>query len=421
MIHVEDKAMMKVSEFFKYDIDPFILGSFYTRILEHSIKDKHYFYCYSQFRQSSKVNDINFDFENYVANEFLDDLNRQSWPKNWTNNIELESEGLKFPKYKALYVLENDIDITKKSFFNKLHFKITAIPFIDNNTLSEEKKRFIRGFMECRGSVDTTGKYIAVDYFYDTLFELRKGRVLNELMDVPTNILNFNFRNLQKQYVSGENKRNTQLRMNIHWYASQVGFVNKYKSYIYRTIYKNEIIAEENNIEIYSNKFNPGVKDFNTQFSKFLDIYSEHIYNKDLTKIEINELRDKLNYNASSSGNSRNRKIVEIYREISEDKCASCLTTDTSINKLTNRPNFDIHHFIPYANDKASLDSMDNLVKLCPNCHDALRKSRSSKSQQINICRSILDNSELIMDFASAYFDIYDIDEIASMVQKMLK
>lgn len=414
--------IIKVSDFFRVDVDPFVLGVFYSRTQEAKTEEKKYIYTYTDFNESKFSNSKLFDFDSYVDDELKDDLNAISSPKLWVTNSELQSIGIRIRKHKAYMILENDLNISLKSFFDKLYFKILNMNFVLDDKFNHGKADFIRGFIETRGSVDTTAAFISNDYYYNSAFELKKVRILTERMSVPSNVINLNFRNLQKQFREGK-KRNPQLRINIHWYASKVGFVNKYKSYLYSIVHHNSILTDEGeSIIYYLDAMNPDAETINTQFSNYLDLYSDHIYNKELDKLEVNRLRKKLNFNSVSNTNiSRNQSIIKLFRELSEDICAGCDTKVTSTSKNTGRQNFEIHHFIPFKNNEIVLDTMDNLVKLCPTCHDTLKKGRATPSEQTILCETILSKNESLYDFASSYLEIEEMNEIAKKVQKLLQ
>jgi hypothetical protein len=69
--------------------------------------------------------------------------------------------------------------------------------------------------MENRGSIDTTRPLIAIDYFYNSKYDVDKAKILYDFMCVPLNVMNINFRELQKQYLDGK-KRNTQFRLDLN-------------------------------------------------------------------------------------------------------------------------------------------------------------------------------------------------------------
>lgn len=419
--------IVMVSDFLHWDIDPFVLGAFFSRTMEYTLNEKKYLYTYTDYKQSKFGNHKKFNFDEYANSEFIDDLNSVSSPKMWLSYSEMKDLDLKLSKKKAYLILENDLEMSIKSFFDKLYFKILNMKFVLDEKFNEGKSDFIRGFIETRGSIDSTAAFISNDYFFNSKFELKKVRILTERMNVPSNVINLNFRELQMQYREGTNKRNTQLRVNIHWYASKIGFVNKYKSYLYSIMYQNnKIICSKNGIMYYSDSLNPPSETINTQFGSYLDLYSDHIYMKKLSSQDINRLRNELKFDTLITNRyTRNSKIIDIINLMTEDICSGCGTTKTSTSKRTGRQNFEIHHFIPLKNNEAVLDSIDNLVKLCPNCHAALKKGRSSFNEQVSLCLKILENdlksSESLFTFVSSYLETDNLNEIANKVQTLLQ
>ena len=147
-----------------------------------------------------------------------------------------------------------------------------------------------------------------------------------------------------------------------------------------------------------------------------LNFFTNYIYEKKLTPVAIEELRKRLGFTTSASEKSnRNRTIVELFSEISEDKCAICGTTKTFENKRTGRQHFEIHHIISYKNG-VELDNIANLVKLCPTCHDMLKKNATAKGEQIKAIIKILSEHAEVLEFAKSYLQIDDINEIAEEI-----
>ena len=145
------------------------------------------------------------------------------------------------------------------------------------------------------------------------------------------------------------------------------------------------------------------------------------IYEKKLTPVAIAELRKKLGFtdNSPSEKTNRNRTIIELFNEISEDKCAICGTTETFVNKRTGKQHFEIHHVISYKNG-IELDNIANLVKLCPTCHDMLKKNATAKEKQIKAILKILSEHSEVLEFAKSYLQIDDINELGEEIWTML-
>lgn len=285
---------------------------------------------------------------------------------------------------------------------------------------NESKKSFIRGFIECRGSVDTTAKLIAQDYFYDNRMELKKALILTDMMDLPCEYANFNARDLQPQYVLGIQKRNTQFRINLYFYANRIGFLNKYKAKVFDNSYPhngNYILDEITYFHIAV----PTPRT-NDSFISYLNFFTNNIYEKLLNENTIKTLRSKLGFkNVSETNNKkrRNQTIISLYRELSEDKCAICGTEKTFLNKNTGRQHFEIHHVVSYTNGQ-ECDNIANLVKLCPTCHDSLKRGAADKNTQIKSIIKILTEHPEIHEFAESYFMENDINDLAEKIWENL-
>lgn len=397
----------------KREIKPFLYGSFLNRIMVEETAENSYFYAYTSFRASKAVYKDDFNFYDY-ANEFIASLNHFSGFYNWEiHRIKEQSMELRF------YVV-NDLKITPTQFYSFLYKKMLTCDWLTGDELNDDKKSFIRGFMELRGSVDTTAKLIAQDYFYSNNIELKKGQILTNMMDLPIAYANFNARNLQPQYVSGEKQRNAQFRINLMFYANQIGFINKYKATVFENTYYHRGKSETNSITYFDVDL-PKPRDYDVTFIKYLNFFTNFIYEKKLTPAAIDELRKKLGFanNSSSEKVGRNRTIIELFNEISEDKCALCGTTETFTNKRTGRQHFEIHHVISYKNG-VELDNIANLVKLCPTCHDMLKKNATSKDRQIKAILKILAEHNEILEFAKSYLYIDDVQEIAEEIWEKL-
>lgn len=417
MYHLGEDAIMKritVSEFLsKNEIKPFLYGAFLNRIMVETYNGQNYFYAYTDFRGSRAVYRDDFDFISY-ADELVKSFNHYSGFYNWEKYTAKENN------IKLRFYLQNDLNITKTQFYTLLYKKLLTCDWVSDPEMNEDKKSFIRGFMELRGSVDTTAKLIAQDYFYNNNIELKKGQILTNLMDLPISYANFNARNLQPQYVSGENQRNAQFRINLMYYANVIGFINKYKALVFNNAYHHRGQTEKDLIT-YFNVDLPKRKDYDVSFIKYLNFFTNYIYEKRLTPAAISDLRKRLGFtdNTPATSANRNRTIIELFNEISEDKCAVCGTTTTFINRRTGRQHFEIHHVISFKNG-VELDNIANLVKLCPTCHDMLKKNAAPKDKQLKAIIKILSEHTEVLEFAKSYLQSDDINELAEQIWEML-
>lgn len=402
-----------IKSFLKCDIKPFVCGAFLSRIMEYTDDlGNSYFYAYSKFKSSKAIYIDDFDFVNY-SKIFLDTLNRASGFYNWSIcSVSKNSMELRF------YVL-NSINMSKSMFYRKIYQKLMSSSWILSNDQNESKKEFVRGFMELRGSVDTTAKYITQDYFYDNRLELKKAQILTDLMNIPAEYVNFNARDLQPQFVNGISKRNAQFRINSLYYSNNIGFINHYKAQVFEHTYHSLGKRIQGDIIYYAVNM-PNSRGDDIAFIRYLNFFTNNIYEKKLTKETIKILREKLNFDTKSNYSSkRNISLVSLFDEISEDKCAICGTTHTFENRSTGRQYFEIHHVISFCNGQEA-DNIANLIKLCPTCHDMLKRNRANKETQVNAIRKILHEHEEIFEFASSYLEIDDINDLSEKIWLML-
>lgn len=405
-------SYIKLSDFFKTDPSPFILGAFASRIMTCKIGNNDFFYTYTSFRISKFVHHSCFSFETYVK-ELQKKLNDLSHFDNWVIDKINETQ------IELRFYIFNNFKITKSMFYSTIMSKISSSEWAIGND-DEPRKECLRGFMELRGSIDTTAKLISQDYFFDDKRQLKKALLLVETLDVPISYANFNARNLQPQYISGENQRNAQFRINLFYYANQIGFLNKYKARIFEVAY-NQHSKFEKNGNIYFNVDLPKTND-NVNFVKYLNFFTNNIYEQKLNSQLIKELRKRLNLKTDAGNDSktiRNKAIIDFFDKISEDKCAVCGTTKTYYSAVKGKQYFEIHHVIPLYNDN-SLDQIANLVKLCPNCHRMLKKGSGTREDQINAITHILKTHPEIYEFASSYLEIDDIEILSIKIQSML-
>lgn len=405
------KKFIKLSDFLKLEQSPFILGAFLSRIMEITDGDDVYFYAYTNFRLSKYVTKYDFNLEEY-SNILRNKLNKHSKQDNWIihscNNSSLE---LRF------YIKNDLLAFTKPMFYNAVYQKTINSNWSMAENMDENQKDFIRGFMELRGSIDTTAKFIAQDYFYDNRIELKKAQILTQNMNLPLAYMNFNARNLQPQFVSGENRRNAQFRINAYYYANKIGFINEYKALIFQKAYNQKSYIVDD--IVYFNSIIPAKSD-SVQFVNYLNFFTNNIYQKKLTVDAIKHLRKELKFDTSPSGDktARNKTVIKLFDDISEDKCSCCGTT-TTYTKPNGRQYFEIHHVIPFYKG-VEVDNIANLVKLCPTCHRLLKKGSSTKDNQIKAINNILVNNPIVHEFVTSFLGEDDFNKLVEKIWSLL-
>lgn len=416
--------ILSVSEFFDEVIPPLILGAFFSRRMFS--EDKKYIYVYSSYKKSQKIDTKLVQYENYehiyknALNYYSD--NFPYWllkeeVENYCNISKSELNG------KLFFLIENDINIDETSFYNKLYAKIVSTcDWLYDENLNEEKKSFIRGFMELRGSIDTTANYIAQDYFYNSNFEIKKARLLVDYLSIPFNVININFRELQHDYYSGINMRNTQLRFNILWYMENIGIINGYKAEIF-AISRNLNLPNSVNFVYSFMVDNTRRRIHNNLLDERLNFYSTNVYSHNITEDDIKIMRNELKFDKTHFS-IRSQALVEAVKYFTPDECVCCknkydIADRSFINKNTGRYYFEIHHVISIGKNK-DLDDENNMVKLCPSCHKALKRGVGSANVQKEMIKEIFKNAPQTLIFAKNFFDEKNIDKIVDMTFERL-
>lgn len=407
---------VKLKDVLRFEMKPFLLGLLFSRIksIPESAKVPEQFYVYTSFKSSKAVFKSDFSLKAY-AEELVEQYNAVSGYENWEIHKATDSS-----VQLRLYI-ENDLQLTVEECYMAIHKKLlSSSDWLYKDELTEEKKSFLRGYMETRGSIDLTAKMIAQDYFYNNKFELKRVQILTDMLNLPISYANFNPRHMQPDYVSGKNKRNSQFRINVFFYAKEIGFINKYKAKIFENTYKPEgkyvkdgVIYYEVNVPEVNNSI---------YFIKYLNFFTNNIYNKELTTQKVKQLRDEIGFTNASDldkKKQRNRTIIEIFDNISEDRCAQCGTTETFTKKTNGRQGFEIHHMISYHNGR-QYDNIANLVKLCPTCHSSLKRGRASKEEQISNITKILDNHPEVYEYTSSTLGINHMHELAEEIWTLL-
>ncbi|AJR12579.1 Uncharacterised protein [Mesomycoplasma dispar] len=340
-----------------------------------------------------------------------------------TNNENFENyTGLKFEfeKYKHFSFIENDINISREYFLTKIYQIIMKWYYQEQSDEYIFQKCLFLALFAFRGSLDIPGKMWAVDIrkkdisinYIDNLYSLL-------LTFGEIEFLNLNFRELQPDYVTGKNKRNLQIRIiNLQWFFEKFG--NDLKKI---NVYK-YLNFENNLFRFKQTETKQKIKRSN--FVERLIFYKKHVLNWELKSQdwdesrknnEINKIRKILfenNLNIYEKFYTRNQKVVEIARILLNHFCFGCkdeypLENRSFIQPKTGKLYLEIHHVLPFSKQsdlKVNVDIIENLVKLCPVCHSALKKGRSNNNYQKKIIDSILKNSnKSLISFLNSFVE----------------
>lgn len=395
---------------------PFLLGAFFSRYKLSD--DESIFYTLSTFKESKFVPNV-YQYEL----DYLEILNHHSEIKKWL--LQKHTKDGRVKKALMYFALDNDLCLNENEFFTKIYIKIIKSDFFNSDCITH-KLPFIRAFFELRGSIDTNRPYISPDYFYSSKSEVRRATMLIDNFKIPSNCLNFNFRSLQRQFVENMHKRNDQMRIDLKWYASNIGLINPYKIKIIKNVYKFDIDNTKSNKNVtYFICESPSSNDKNT-FEKRILFYINCIYDKELDNLQLKELRQQLHFDKTESSEfKRDLNIINIAKILLPDECSACknkydLKDRSFIKRSNNKLYTEIHHIISLGRNK-SLDTLENLTKLCPVCHRALSKGAAKQEYQKELISNILESNVENLNFASEIFNTTDKNKLVESIFQHLR
>ena len=290
----------------------------------------------------------------------------------------------------------NENNITLDDFLNLVYegiiVKLSRLP--DGYPLDEE---IALAMFLLRGSADFVESWYAWDLKNPTLRYVNNVFKLLLSSNHLLERLNLNFRELQPQHVSGQRKRNTQIRINLKWFYDNVickyPNINSYKTAVMRT--KQADLGELRMCHSFETR---------------MLFYINKILGRELSADKINALRRDLEFREpieetpENKFNVRNQKIVAFARETFDDICVGCgdiydIADRSFVMPRNNRYYFEVNHVIAYASDSDAVDVLDNLVKLCPVCHRALTPHRAHPDLQRRIISNMLDSRPEVCNF----------------------
>lgn len=302
---------------------------------------------------------------------------------------------------KHQFIITADTD--NDEFFRQIYKQIQLTRL--QNAISDDEFSclIIACFFALCGSPDFKLNFYSLDLprqivsraYLDMLFKL-----LTNLTDLRQ--LNLNFRELQEQYTTGENERNTQFRINLrYFYDNCANLLAKINDYKYQILTHNKATILSKNT----------AQDSKT-FVDRLFFYKNHVLHQSKTDNEIEQLRKELGFiydEIIDKPIKRNQGISQYARIILDDECMACkgdypILSRTFKYRHSDRLYLEVHHVISFSSDR-TLDQIDNLVKLCPACHRALTLNRADEQYQKQLIRNILKNSPSTQDFCLNFTD----------------
>lgn len=306
--------------------------------------------------------------------------------RNYSNlPFELESNG-KTQSLSSSHIVEiqNDLKYSFDDYFNTLYKNIWKLFYDDKNDV-DFQKALITAIFGLNGSADFKLNFYSVDIYEKIITKNYIDKYFKLILNLNQNYyLNLNFRQLQPEYKQGK-KRSGQFRANLAYICENLEPINAYKI---------ELLEQ--------NKIPPLKECQNSQILQRFKFYLEKIVGK--KNIDEQKLRVELGLDKKDK-QSRNLSLKKLAELILPNECAGCSTRYPIENRsfkkrYSDEFYFEIHHNIPYANDKKAYDVPENLVKLCPTCHTALRPNRAKESYQKELIGDILKHSKEAREFA---------------------
>ncbi|MGL2577047.1 HNH endonuclease [Helicobacter pylori] len=407
---------MLVSRFLNDNIDPFNLGVLLSRF---QIKNG-CIYGVCSYRASKFTS----GYEESKA-RVLNALNILSKHQIWQSNQESVT------KIKGIFVfiLENDLHLDENAFYKKLLNSLIDNDFFNrSHSMTLNQKRFLSGFFESRGSIDTQRNFLTLDYFFHSPLEFKKFHYLIDHFTIPSEVLNFNFRELQREYAQGI-KRNAQFRIYLDWYLYHIGLFNPYKARIAEHVFKTTLIYDNG---YYKLSYLPRTEYHGNSFIERAHFYLKNVYQQDLDDKNIEKLRERLGFIQDSEEFRRDSKIINFYRLSTPNVCSACCDDydikersflSLPLYQITQNPNSyytEIHHVISLGKDE-ELDVLENLAKLCPTCHRALKKGASEEGFQKRLIGKILNRNKGNLEFAQLRFETDDFLTLIDRIYESLK
>ncbi|MDT2806988.1 HNH endonuclease [Vagococcus lutrae] len=312
--------------------------------------------------------------------------------------------------------IKNDLGYSYNALIEQLKTKI-IVKIMRAKSLASIDKEMALAIMILRGSPDFNLKYVAVDIKRSNETDIYLDSLFRILMstDQLFKYLNWNFRDLQEQYITGKNQRNTQLRINLKWVSvnilDKIEQINKYKFNILAT---NQFLI--GNYPVTDKMY--------TTFIKRIQFYRENISQQSLGQKEVEILRQEL-FGEGSIEPQRKDRIRLIVKNTTVDKCTACCS-DYSIKDRSfivpkdQRYYFEYHHVISFSRNRDELDVVENVVKLCPTCHRAMTPNRAYDKYQKKLIMNILNGRQDIFLFAKEYLNLESKKEIVTKIHTLL-
>ncbi len=325
-------------------------------------------------------------------------------------NHELDTGKNKIEKGGVSIIISNDI-----FFSDKVDKNIYLYGLIEKWLIDVEdkfKKVFLIGIFDARGSLDFTAKYISIDLIDTPDIVKRK---LSKYNDIIGAVFNYNPRLVQKK----SHTKNDQFRLPLNYFIGHFGLLNPFKI----DYYKNEK-PEYTEGAFLGNKFffsdlnyiNEKIPEnfisaVNLKINNLAINLSKENLSDEEKRLIINKWRlENLSIDDDDEIVHSSQNIKELAKRNSDFKCEFDFLHKTCIAKSNKKSYVEAHHLIPFSERSKfnlSIDILENIVSLCPNCHrkihlaedserlDLLGKIFNERSEKLNKAGILINEDDL--------------------------
>ena len=462
---MEKNKILNVSDFFKYDnlirdykqdninqlrddITPTILGAFLRRT--EFTEDNAFIFAYFSFRQSKfymmEENEFKGELEDYCKNINLHSGKYAYWQLN-DGSIEKISG-----KFVGVFILNNDLKLNNdndahvNNFTEMLLNKIRRQPWFIDESLTKDRKDFLRGYFDTGCSYDGSN-FMACDYYCKTkqdLFKLHKT-----LLDMESKLFPVYYGNFNTRLTKETKDKADQFRINVKYYWKEIGSFSRYKAIVinkasktfngYSPIFLNGIYTF--NVELKESSTASAIKQQNkffTNYRNFLQIGYGYRVEKQDSDESMNLYREYFSFDVKDKIEKTKKRSQKIRYEVLNEEADECVCCKRRYNikdrsylqlrkigkEIQQRYYFELHHAISLCNqnelENNVLDVNENLVKLCPTCHRCLTGKSGLKEDIYSLLHEMLHNSEKVLDFSKSYFNTDDEDKLVDDIYEYL-
>ncbi len=215
----------------------------------------------------------------------------------------------------------------------------------------------------------------------------------------------------------------------MDWYLYHIGLFNPYKARIAHHVLNTPLVYDNG---YYKLNYPPRTEYRGNGLIERVHFYFKNIYQQDLDDKSIEKLREQLGFIQDSEEFRRDSQIINFYRIPTPNLCSACYDKypikersfiSWPLYKITQDPDSyytEIHHAISLGKNQ-ELDVLENLAKLCPTCHRALKKGASEEDFQKELIGKILKRNKDNLEFAQLRFETDDFLTLINRVYENLK